>query len=149
MSVTSKRAFSLPEKSSSAKQRAARLYRALETAHPNATCALDYRTPHELLVATILSAQSTDVGVNKATPRLFAAFPTAADYASASPEDIQPWINSIGLYRNKAKAIHAAMQRIVDHYDGEVPQTMVDLLSLRGVAPCTKTFILRRMFCMM
>ena len=102
--------------------------------------------PHELLIATILSAQATDVGVNKATPALFKAFPTPADYARVTPQDIEPFINSIGLFRNKAKAVHAAMARVCDEYDGVVPHTMTDLLTLRGVARKTANVVLGNAF---
>ncbi|MBG83087.1 MAG: endonuclease III [Phycisphaerae bacterium] len=146
MSQTSKASFDLPVTSDSDRRRASRIYSALENAYPDATCALDYRTPHELLIATILSAQSTDVGVNKATPALFAAFPTPADYAAATPEDIQPLIGSIGLYRNKSKAIHESMKRLVEFHNGEVPNTMEALLELRGVARKTANVVLGNAF---
>ncbi|MCH2133290.1 MAG: endonuclease III [Phycisphaerales bacterium] len=146
MTTTSKAGFKLPTVTAGAKQRASRIYAALEKAYPDATCALDYTTPHELLIATILSAQSTDVGVNKATPALFQAFPAPADYAAVSPEDIQPLISTIGLYRNKSKSVHAAMTRVVEHYDGEIPDTMDDLLSLRGVARKTANVVLGNAF---
>ena len=112
MSSTSKAAFNLPEKTTAEKRRAGRLYTALEKTYPDATCALDYSNPHELLIATILSAQSTDVGVNKATPELFRRFPNPSDYAAVSPEELQPWINSIGLYRNKASQFSLAAEHL-------------------------------------
>ncbi|MBC7772806.1 MAG: endonuclease III, partial [Pyrinomonadaceae bacterium] len=95
-----------------------------------------------LLVATILSAQATDVGVNKVTPALFKKFPTPADYAAATPPEIEPYIKSIGLFRNKAKSIHAAMQEVAGHFGGHVPQTMAELLTLRGVARKTANVVL-------
>ncbi|TVQ51297.1 MAG: endonuclease III [Phycisphaerales bacterium] len=128
------------------KARARRILDGLYRHYPDAHCELNYTTPHELLIATILSAQATDVGVNKATPALFAAYPTPADYAAASPEEIEPYINSIGLYRNKARAVYEAMKRIVDEYDGEVPNTMEDLLTLRGVARKTANVVLGNAF---
>jgi len=119
----------------------------LEQHYPEAECALDYTSPAELLVATILSAQATDVGVNKATPALFSKFRTPADYAALkSPEELEPYIATIGLYRNKAKAIHAAMQMIVNDFGGEVPNTMEDLLKLRGVARKTANVVLGNAF---
>ena len=127
---------------SAAKARARRIYDALAEQYPDACCALTYASPHELLIATILSAQSTDVGVNKATPALFAAFPLPADYAAVTPEEIQPLIATIGLFRNKAKAIHASMTRIVEEFGGSVPDTMEDLLTLRGVARKTANVVL-------
>ena len=142
----SKAGFDLPPMQTTRKRRAARLYSALQEAYPDAHCELNYDTPHQLLIATILSAQSTDVGVNKATPELFKAFPEPADYAAVSPEDIEPYINSIGLFRNKAKSVQCAMERIRDAYDGEVPSTMEDLLSLRGVARKTANVVLGNAF---
>ena len=142
----SKAGFDLPPMQPTLKRRAARLYSALQEAYPDAHCELNYDTPHQLLIATILSAQATDVGVNKATPELFRAFPEPADYAAVSPEDIEPYINSIGLFRNKAKSVQCAMERIRDVYDGEVPSTMEDLLSLRGVARKTANVVLGNAF---
>jgi len=142
----SKAGFDLPPMQPTLKRRAARLYSALQEAYPDAHCELNYDTPHQLLIATILSAQATDVGVNKATPELFRAFPEPADYAAVSPEDIEPYINSIGLFRNKAKSVQCSMERIRDVYDGEVPSTMEDLLSLRGVARKTANVVLGNAF---
>ncbi len=134
--------FELPRVSAAAKRRAAELVAALDEHYPDAHCELEYSSPHELLVATILSAQATDVGVNKATPALFARFPTPADYAAATPAEIEPLIRSIGLYRNKARAIHAAMTEVVERFGGEVPRTMEELLTLRGVARKTANVVL-------
>ena len=141
-SPTSKAAFSLPEKSKSEKARAKRILDALYTHYDDAQCELDYTNPHELLVATILSAQSTDVGVNKATPGLFKVFPSPAHYAKATPTKIEKHIKTIGLFRNKAKAIHASMSSVVDDFGGEVPDTMEDLITLRGVARKTANVVL-------
>ena len=138
--------FTLPQVTVAEKRRAAALLEALEAEYPDAHCELNYTNPHELLVATILSAQSTDVGVNKATPALFKAFPTPADYARSSPEAIEPYIRTIGLYRNKAKAIHAAMTEITHKFRGCVPQNMEDLLTLRGVARKTANVVLGNAF---
>jgi len=129
-----------------ARARAARIFAALQERYPDAHCELDYTSPHELLVATILSAQATDVSVNRATPALFARFPAPKDYAEATAESIEPLIASIGLFRNKAKAIHAAMKRVVEVYGGEVPRTMDDLLTLRGVARKTANVVLGNAF---
>ncbi|MEM8758027.1 MAG: endonuclease III [Planctomycetota bacterium] len=138
--------FKLPQVSPSQKRRARDVLRALAEHHPDAHCELDYTHPHELVIATILSAQATDVGVNKATPGLFSAFPTPADYAAASPAQIEPHIKSIGLYRNKAKAVHAAMTTVVEEFGGEVPGTMDELLTLRGVARKTANVVLGNAF---
>jgi endonuclease III len=134
--------FALPQVAPGEKKRAARLARLLEEHYPSAKCALEYRNPHELLIATILSAQTTDVGVNKSTPALFARFPTPADYAAASPQDIEPFVRSLGFFRNKAKAIHLAMKDIVQKFGSRVPRTMDELLSLHGVARKTANVVL-------
>lgn len=132
----------LPRKTAAQKKRALEIYNALAKRYPDAHCELDYRKPHELLIATILSAQATDVGVNKATPALFRAFPTPADYAGATPERIEPYVKSLGFFRSKAKAVHESMKRIVEDFGGEVPRTMRELLTLRGVARKTANVVL-------
>lgn len=134
--------FALPQVSPAAKRRALKLADALASAYPTAHCELDFASPHELLIATILSAQSTDVGVNKATPALFRRFPTPADYAAATPEEIEPYVRSLGFFRMKSKAVHAAMKAIVEEFGGQVPRTMEDLLKLRGVARKTANVVL-------
>lgn len=115
---------------------------ALLERYPHATCALVYNSPFELLVATILSAQATDVGVNKATPALFKVFPAPQDFAATTPAEIEPHIATIGLFRSKAKSLHEASKRIMEAYDGEVPDTMEGLTSLRGVARKTANVVL-------
>lgn len=127
-------------------ERAARLAGALRVHYPDAHCELEYRSPHELLIATILSAQATDVSVNKATPGLFARFQSPAAFAASTPEEIEPYIKTIGLFRNKAKAIHAAMTTLVGQFGGEVPRTMEELLTLRGVARKTANVVLGNAF---
>mgnify|MGYP001960912431 CR=1 FL=1 len=144
--ATSKAEFKLPAVDPAEQRRAVRIYDALAKAYPDAHCELDYRSPQELLIATILSAQATDVGVNKATPGLFAAFPTPGDYARAAPEDIEPLIATIGLFRNKAKSVHASMTRIHEMHGDEVPRTMEELLELRGVARKTANVVLGNAF---
>ncbi|MGV6813873.1 MAG: endonuclease III [Phycisphaerales bacterium] len=138
--------FALPEVSAAEKRLAKRIDAALQEGYPDAYCELEFSNPHELLIATILSAQSTDAGVNKVTPGLFAKFKTPADYAKSTPEKIQPYIKTIGLYRNKSKSIHAAMTMIVEEFDGQVPNTMADLLKLRGVARKTANVVLGNAF---
>ncbi len=138
--------FELPRASAKARERAVRLKSLLEHHYPTAHCELNYANPHELVIATILSAQATDVGVNKATPGLFARFKTPADYAASTPEEIEPYIRTIGLFRNKAKAIHAAMSEVVNRFGGEVPRTMEELLTLRGVARKTANVVLGNAF---
>ncbi len=143
---TSKVDFDLPKKTSAEKARAKRILDALYREYPKAHCELEYTNPHELLIATILSAQATDVVVNKATPELFKAFPTPADYAATAPKDIEPYVRSLGFFRNKAKAVHGSMTMIVQEYGGEVPNTMDDLLRLRGVARKTANVVLGNAF---
>lgn len=138
--------FALPEVTRAEKARAKRIADALDEHYPHAHCELVFSNPHELLVATILSAQSTDAGVNKATPELFKAFPTPADYARAGPERIEPYIRTIGLFRNKARSIHAAMTSVAEDFGGEVPRTMDELLTLRGVARKTANVVLGNAF---
>jgi len=128
------------------KRRAKRLADALAEHYPDAHCELDYTSPHELLIATILSAQATDVGVNKATPALFKKFPTPQAFAKATPAKIEPYIKTIGLFRNKAKSVHAAMVSVVEDFGGEVPATMDELLTLRGVARKTANVVLGNAF---
>ncbi len=138
--------FPLPTVTSAEKRRARRIADALAEAYPDAHCELEYTQPHELVIATILSAQATDVSVNKATPALFERFPTPADYAAVSPTEIEPYIKTIGLFRNKAKSVHAAMTAVVEEFDGEIPSTMESLLSLRGVARKTANVVLGNAF---
>jgi endonuclease III len=127
-------------------ERAQKIFKALRKRYPDAHCALDHNSPLELLFATILSAQSTDVGVNKATPELFKAFPTVHDYANASPEKIEPYISSIGLFRGKAKSIHTSANMIANDFGGKVPDNMKDLVKLRGVARKTANVVLGNAF---
>jgi endonuclease-3 len=138
--------FPLPRVTAAARRRAAALLDALAKAFPDAHCELDYSSPHELLIATILSAQTTDAAVNKATPALFARFPTPADYARAKPEDIEPYIRSLGFFRNKARAIHRSMTDVVERFGGQVPRTMAELLTLHGVARKTANVVLGNAF---
>ena len=143
---TSKADFDLPKKTSAEKARAKRILDALYREYPDAHCELEYTNPHELLIATILSAQATDVAVNKATPELFKTYPTPANYAATLPKDIEPYVRSLGFFRNKAKAVHGSMTMIVQEYGGEVPSTMDDLLRLRGVARKTANVVLGNAF---
>lgn len=123
-------------------QRLPEILRLLHAAHPDAQCALDHTNALELLVATILSAQCTDERVNKVTPALFARYPTAEALAAADLADLEEIIRSTGFYHNKAKNIHATSQRIVQAYDGRVPDRMEDLLTLPGVARKTANVVL-------
>jgi endonuclease III len=132
----------LPRKTALQKARARRIYEELLKLYPDAHCELDFRNPHELLISTILSAQATDVGVNKATPALFKKFPAPLDFARATPQVIEPYIRSLGFFRQKAKAVHGAMKIIVEQFGGRVPDTMEDLLKLPGVARKTANVVL-------
>lgn len=115
------------------KQRAAEIVARLETFYPDVHCTLDFQNPHQLLVGAILAAQCTDARVNLITPALFARYPEPADYAAAERTELEELIRSCGLFRNKAKAIQAASQAIVDRFNGEMPATLEDLVSLPGV----------------
>jgi endonuclease III len=114
----------------------------LDRAMPDVRIALAFQSDVELLVSVILSAQSTDVGVNRVTPALFASFPDAAAYAAAVPEALWPFIRSLGLYRNKAKAIVAAMRVIAGEHAGRVPRVREALEALPGVGPKTAGVVL-------
>jgi endonuclease-3 len=138
--------FPLPRKSDAQRARARRLLRALDAAYPGARCRLDWSQPHELLAATILSAQATDESVNAATPALFRRFPSPAAFAEARAEDIAPFIRTIGLWRNKARALHESMAALVVRHGGEVPRDMDALLALRGVARKTANVVLGNCF---
>jgi len=122
------------------------LAKKLAAAYPNADCALRHRSAHELLVATILSAQCTDRRVNQVTPALFARYPTVEAFASARTAELQKAIHSTGFFRNKARSIMGACQRIRDAYGGEVPNLMEELVTLPGVARKTANVILGTWF---
>ncbi len=138
--------FALPRVPPAQRARAATIFEALRERYPDARCALDYSSAHELLVATILSAQATDVGVNKATPALFAKFPTPEAFARATPAELEPYVRSLGFFRNKARAIHEAMKAVHERFGGEVPRSMAELLTLRGVARKTANVVLSNAF---
>ena len=114
----------------------------LRELYPDARCALDFRTPLQLLVATILSAQCTDERVNKVTPVLFASYPDAAALAAVEQETLEQVIRSTGFFRNKAKAIREACADIVNKHGGQVPRTMAELTALRGVGRKTANVLL-------
>jgi len=118
----------------------------LEPAYPAATCALDHRNPLELLVATILSAQSTDARVNLVTPALFTKYRTARDYAAADPALFQQEIHSTGFFRNKTKSILGMAQALVERHGGTVPATMEELVQLPGVGRKTANVVLGTAF---
>lgn len=128
------------------KKKSIEILNILKQLYPNATCSLNYETPLQLLVATILSAQCTDERVNKVTPALFKRFPTAESFAQGDRGEIETLIHSTGFYRNKAKNIHLACQKIVTEFNGNVPQTMKELLTLAGVARKTANVVLAHAF---
>lgn len=118
----------------------------LQEAYPDAHCELNYDTAHQLLVATILSAQCTDERVNQVTPDLFAAYPTIADFAAADRVELEGTIHSTGFFRQKAKYIQESSQAILHEYGGELPGTMEELLTLNGVARKTANVVLGEIF---
>ncbi len=118
----------------------------LETMHPEAACALDFGTRFQLLSAVMLSAQTTDVSVNKVTPVLFVKYPTAEAMAEADPLDVQEIIKTIGLYKNKSKNIVALSKMLVSEYGGEVPGSFDDLVRLPGVGRKTANVVLAEGF---
>lgn len=128
------------------KKRALEILNILEKLYPEATCSLNYQTPVQLLVATILSAQCTDERVNKVTPALFAKFPDAESLTKADREELETLIRPTGFYRHKSKNIQGACQKIVQQFDGQVPQTMKELLTLPGVARKTANVVLAHGF---
>jgi endonuclease-3 len=130
----------------SKKQRAPEILLKLKELYPDSTCSLNYETPVQLLVATILSAQCTDERVNQVTPALFQRFPDADSLARCDREEIEILIRSTGFYRNKAKNIQGTCQKIVSEFKGEVPQTMEQLLTLPGVARKTANVVLAHGF---
>ena len=133
-----------PEAESRAERRKRSLAvaRKLKALYPDSTCTLDYASPLELLVATILSAQCTDKRVNRITPALFARYPSAAAYAAADPEELQESIRTAGFFRSKAKNIKACCRTIVDEHAGQVPRTLEQLTALAGVARKTANVVL-------
>jgi len=127
-------------------ERAPEVIRRLEAAYPDAKVALNFSNPLECLVATILSAQSTDEKVNEVTATLFQKYRTPEDYLAVPEDELKADIRSTGFFNQKATSIRAACQRIVEVYGGEVPGTMEDLLTLRGVARKTANIVLGNSF---
>ena len=127
-------------------ERAPEIYARLETQYPDAKCALDHRNPFELVVATILSAQCTDVMVNKVTPALFAKYPDARSLADADPELLQEMIKSTGFFRNKSKSLLGMSAALTEKHAGAVPRTMEELVKLPGVGRKTANVVLGNAF---
>ena len=114
--------------------------------YPDIGTALHYRDPWQLLVATVLSAQTTDENVNRVTPRLFARWPSAEDLAAADPEEVEQAVYSTGFYRQKAKSIIALSQDVAERYGGQVPDRLEELVTLRGVGRKTASVVLAEAF---
>ncbi len=128
------------------KRRALELLARLKLMYPEAPCSLDYESPVQLMVATMLAAQCTDARVNQVTPALFTRFPDAAAFAGADLSELEEFIRSTGFYRNKAKNIQSACRMIVTEFGGEVPHTMAELTLLPGVARKTANVVLAHAF---
>src|SRR5580765_3810052 len=128
------------------KQRTRKILKELAKLYPDAHCALKYRNPLELLVATILSAQCTDVRVNIVTPPLFERYPDAAAFAHAKREDLEKAIQSTGFFRNKARNIQACCQTLIEKHGGKVPGTLEELVPLAGIGRKTANVILGNAF---
>jgi endonuclease-3 len=127
-------------------RRARRIDKILAETYPDARCELDFTTPLELVVATILSAQSTDAGVNKVTPTLFAKYRTAADYAGADRAELEQMIHSTGFFRAKTNSLIGLGQALVERYGGEVPPRLQDLVTLPGIGRKTANVVLGNAF---
>ena len=124
------------------KKRARKIVTLLKRAYPDAKCSLNHKSPIQLLIATILSAQCTDARVNIVTPALFRRYENANDFANASLPELEKFVRSTGFYRNKAKNIKAACRIIAQKHDGKVPRTMAEMLELPGVARKTANIVL-------
>ncbi|MEA2109881.1 MAG: endonuclease III [Pseudomonadota bacterium] len=130
----------------SRKQKAHVVLNELSRCYPRVECGLVYHNPLELLIATILSAQCTDVRVNKVTPKLFAAFQNASDFAEASPTKLEEAIRSTGFFRNKSRNIQACCRQLVELYDGRVPGSLAELVELPGIGRKTANVVLGEAF---
>jgi endonuclease-3 len=129
-----------------APDRISEILRRLDQLYPDVTCALTHTSAWELLVATILSAQSTDVNVNRVTPELFRKYPAVQAFAAITPEQLEPDVRSTGFFRNKSKSVVGAAKKIVSDFGGQVPLNMKDLLTLPGVARKTANVVLGSWF---
>jgi endonuclease III len=137
-----KKASARASRGPTAPDRVAGILKALDEAYPDAVCALHHRTPWELLVATILSAQCTDVRVNMVTPALFRRFPTPAAMAKAGLPELEEMIRTTGFYHNKAKSIQGAARKITEDFGGQVPQRLAELTTIPGAARKTANVVL-------
>lgn len=132
----------IPETQETKRERLAQIIAILKTTYPDARCSLDFATPFQLLVATILAAQCTDERVNATTKTLFAKYPTPEDVAEADPDEFEQEVKHILFYRNKAKNIRATARILVDRYHGEVPRTIAEIAALPGAARKTANVVL-------
>ncbi len=140
--TSSAKALKKPARGDVAPERVAAILKGLDEAYPEAECALSHRSPWELLVATILSAQCTDARVNMVTPELFRRFPTPAAMAKAKPAELEALIRSTGFFRNKAKSILGAAQKITNEFGDKVPETLKELITVPGAARKTANVVL-------
>lgn len=129
-----------------APERVSEILKRLNDLYPEVTCALTHKSAWELLVATILSAQSTDVNVNRVTPELFRKYPTVEAFAALTPEQLEPDVRSTGFFRNKSKSVVGAAKKIVADFGGQVPDAIEKLLTLPGVARKTANVVLGTWF---
>ncbi|HKQ37116.1 MAG TPA: endonuclease III [Verrucomicrobiae bacterium] len=137
----------MPRESLQAKiERTQKIITGLRKEYPDAHCELNYTNPLELLIATILSAQTTDRSVNLATPALFAKYRTAAGYANANIADLENAVRSLGFFRNKARSIQNCCKQLVEKHGGQVPRTMEELVELPGVGRKTANVVLGNAF---
>jgi endonuclease-3 len=128
------------------KKRARRIARLLARAYPDAICALTHESPFQLLAATILSAQTTDVRVNSVTPELFRRYPAAQALAAARQEDVEQIVKSLGFFRAKAKSLRLMAQKLVEKFGGELPRNLADMVTLPGVGRKTANVVLGTAF---
>jgi endonuclease III len=135
-----------PKTAAERKQRIGKILEGLDKLYPNATCALNHSSPWELLVATILSAQCTDVRVNQVTPGLFRKYPTMTDFANVSQEELANDIRSTGFFNNKARSVIGAAKKLLSDFNGKVPQNIDDLLTVPGAARKTSNVVLGTAF---
>ncbi|MDQ6886694.1 MAG: endonuclease III [Gemmatimonadota bacterium] len=145
-SKAGRRSPAISKRAAALAERAAEIVRRLRKAYPDARCSLDHRSPLELLVATILSAQCTDVRVNLVTPALFSKYPSAEHYANASSSELEEDIRSTGFFRNKARSLIGMGAAIGDRHGGSVPSSMEELTQLPGVGRKTANVILGNAF---
>ena len=144
--MTARASATEPETALALTRRARRIHRLLAERYPEAHCELDFGTPLQLLVATVLSAQTTDVRVNHVTPVLFAKYPTAADYAGADRTELETIIASTGFFRAKAASLIMLGDRLVSDFQGQVPGRLADLVTLPGVGRKTANVVLGNAF---